>query len=315
MAPDSKGADSASVPAKAPTHVGVAARAYFGAMYGQWAMDRVVVETAIAVAQDFVNRPSYFTQIPDDLASVLADLWYRTGSDPRFPDRVKRATIFGTVFGPCDCAWNGNSSAPTQFQAARDAVLEAAVRYTQRTFDEGRLSLLRAFRDRLITLREYLTTSDGSSFRRSYTEVSSMFAACVLVLTNSEIARAYGLPPAPSRPAWPLLGDYSGQGAQLIEAISDKTTPADKDRLTRHQVLAAQRVAFDGARSVDAAMSGNLEDNDALDRVIIPTAFTWWSALRDLAPALPRTEEPAQADSRPLVAEKPVVRTTIRPLR
>src|SRR5207237_1095564 len=128
--------------------------ASFSAMYAQWTMDGPIVETSLSVARDFVDRPSYFTQVPVDIANTLAALWYRAGTNPRFPDRAKRATIIGAVFGACDCGKSDERGYPAEFQIARDPVLDAAVRYTKRTFDEGRDSLFRAFRDRLITLRE-----------------------------------------------------------------------------------------------------------------------------------------------------------------
>src|SRR4051794_26379666 len=89
---------------KEPRRPWVAADTIFGEMYGQWAMDVPIVETVMGVARDFVERPSYFTRVPDDVAILLEDLWYRSGSDPRFPDRSKRAAMFGAVFGACDCA-------------------------------------------------------------------------------------------------------------------------------------------------------------------------------------------------------------------
>lgn len=298
-----------------PLQQRIAADAIFGDMYGQWAMDIPVIETAMGVARDFVDRPSFFTGVSDDVAGVLADLWYRVGSDPRFPDSRKRAAIFGAIFGACDCFSPDDHTYTTQFQTARDAVLEAAVRFSKRTFDEGRISLLKAFHDRLITLREYLTTFDGVSVRRSHGETLSMFDACVQVLKSGEIARAYGLPPAPPKATWPLRGEYSGQGAQLIEAISEKIRPAEKDRITRQQVLAAQRVAFDGARTVNAALHGNLEDNEELELTIIPVAFTWWTALKDVTPASVPPEHLGESDKNATLAEVAIQRSSIRPLR
>jgi hypothetical protein len=286
-------------------------------MYGQWVMDGAIVEMAMAVARDFVGRPSFFTQVPDEIAAVLSDLWYRSGSDPRFPDHAKRAAMFGAVFCACDWPHGDERSYTTQFHSARDAVLEAAVRFSQRTFDEGRVSLRRAVHDRLVTLREYLTTFDGVATRRSYSETSSMFGACVQVLQSSEIARAYGLPPAPTIETWPLRGTYSGQGAHLIEAISEMVGPTEKKK-TRRDVLAAQRIAFDGARTVNAAVSGNLEDEDELEDIIIPVAFTWWTALKEVksaeAPSPQVSPQVSQTEGSAPTLEMAVGRS-IRPLR
>jgi len=278
-------------------------------------MDTLIVEIATAVANDFVDRPSYFTDVSDAVAQIIEDLWYRTGSDPDYPDRLKRAAMFGAVFGACDCASaTGQQQQQTaQFGTARDAVLEAAVRYTQRTFDEGRQSLLRAFRDRLISLREYLTTFEGTPVRRFYTQTSRMFGACINVLTHPEIARAYGLPPAPRSDKWPLGGEYSGQGAQLIEAIAEKVMPAASELITRRQVLATQRVAFDGVRTLTGALTEDLESDDKVE-ALIPTAFTWWTALQDAKPtnSEPQATKPASSNAGPELA---VVRSSIKPLR
>jgi hypothetical protein len=261
-----------------------------GIMYGQWTLDAPVVEIAIAVAKDFVDRPSYFTAIPDEIAGDLEDLWYRSGFDPHFPDRPKRAAIFGAVFGTSDGASTQDEHLPSQFKIARDAALEAAVRYTQRTFDEGRLSLLSAFCDRLITLREYLTTFNGTALSRLHGQTTNMFDTCVRVLKSPEVARAYGLPAAPDEWSWPHHGNYSGKGAHLIEAIAQTIMPDQSAPITRQQVLAAQRIAYEGAWTLDATLEADLTFNNiALLDAIIARAFTWWTALQDAKPA---TSEP-----------------------
>ncbi|MGY8679563.1 hypothetical protein Q2941_17460 [Bradyrhizobium sp. UFLA05-153] len=282
-----------------------------GEMYGQSAMDAAIVETAIAVAKDFVDRPNYFTQVPDEVATHLANLWYRAGSDPRFPDRVKRAAMFRAVFGACDCAGADGEPQATQFQIARDAVLDAAMRYTKRTFDEGVESLKQAFRDRLSTLSEYLTTFSGTAVKASHAQTSSIFSTCVHVLQNDAVARAYGLPPAPEGAAWPLGGLYSGQGAQLIEAIAEKTRVAETSSFTRHQVLAAQRAAFAGAETIRATLE-LAADADVVP--IIKTAFAWWTALQDAKPAPPEPQALKQTDTTVSGAETTIPRvSSIKP--
>jgi hypothetical protein len=287
---------------------------HLGDMYGQWALDAPIVEVAIAVAQDFVDRPSYFTKIPDLVAKKLEDLWYRMGSDPGFPDRLKRIAIYGAIFGACDSATLQSDQPAGQFQIARDAALDAAVRYTKRTFDEGRLSLRAAFHDRLITLREYLTTFDGAATDRSYGQTSSVFSTCTDVLKSTEVASAYGLAAAPNTPNWPRRGEYSGKGALLIEAIA-RTTAADQSVLiTRPQVLAAQRVAFEGARVIDAALQGDLENDDLLEQ-IIARAFTWWTALQDAMPMASKPQSTRQVSSdasSPMLAVVPTSTKLIR---
>jgi hypothetical protein len=272
-------------------------------------MDGPIVEVGLAVAKDFVDRPSYFTGVSDKIAEVLANLWYRTGTDPRFPDRQKRATVFGAIFGACDCGKADERVYSEQFQLARDAVLDAAVRYTKRTFDDGRDSLFRAFRDRLVTLREYLTTFDGSSLRTTDGQTTSIFDDCVQILKDENVARSYARRPAPNKDAWPINGEYSGDGAHIIETITEVTNPPLTGTISRYQVTVAQRIAFDGGRTVSAAVdsSVNLDDKDKVNE-LIQIAFTWWTALQDARSAGGETLAGAQSETRP-VPDSNIART------
>ena len=124
-------------------------------------------------------------------------------------------------------------------------------------------------------------------------DTEPIFRRSIEVLTSTEVAQAFGLPPAPTR-AWPLpeqITDdnyFNGDGAYLIEEISRTLQPAEK-LITQQRFVSLQRAAVSGARTMHRILEGDHENaNVETVRGLIGFAYTWATALRDSETEVPQ---------------------------
>jgi mersacidin/lichenicidin family type 2 lantibiotic len=241
-----------------------------GELYARWALD-VVVDLAYHLSNDFIQRPRHYRKIPEDVASFLSDLRVASGSRPDLPDGNDRAAIYGALLDR------------TEVRAAGAALREAATIYSRQASDKGTNILRQDFVDRAITLRTHLTTLAGSALAAGHQRTSGIFAKATRVLTCDEVARVFGLLPAPGG-AWPLNGVYSDDGAYLIEEVfRTLLQPMPIFSTTPQKFVVFQRVAHYGSLT----LAGVVDDPAPWDKtdgieVLIHSAYGWATAADDL---------------------------------
>lgn len=241
-----------------------------GELYARWALD-VVPELAYHVSNDFIQRPRHYREIPEDIASFMSELRVAAGSKPDLPDANDRSAIYGAFLDR------------TEVRAAGAAVREAATVYSRVASEKSAGILRQDFVDRAITLRTHLATLEGRALSVGHRRIVGLFAKATQVLTCSEIARVFGLPPAP-KDAWPLDGAYSGEGADLIEEIfRTLLQPMPIFSTTPQKFVVFQRVAHYGSLTL-ARVLEDVDGWDKTDRIeaLIRDAYGWATAADDL---------------------------------
>lgn len=257
----------------------VVAPSLIAEMYGRWTLD-CIVELANAVALDFVTRPRHYRPVPESVAGTLAQFKSLTGKHPNWPDTAQRAAIYIALLGASDATSGGGRSA--QFHQASAALREAAKAFSERVYDTGVAMLRQSFRDRVVTLRAYLNTLEGRVVALGHSQTSAIFTQAKTVLSNKEVAGVFGLPPAPVGD-WPLSGDFSGDGAYLVEEIARALQPETVGSLSERQFIVMQRIADYGKRTIEGVLddSTGWETESRID-ALIQNTYSWMTAIRDL---------------------------------
>ena len=233
------------------------------------------------MAKTFETNPKQFKNVPPDISATLARLHYRTGHDEYYLESGQRQNLVGPLLGTSDGIRDAERSAP--FHQAAIGLRQAAVDFVQRSFDTGERQLRNAFRDAAKTLYAYLTNVEGAVANNALGPLDTHFADVVSVLGNAEYCGGRQLPPAPSG-AWPRSGDFDGDGAALVEELSQR---AIADALSTSvwtsvaQFIAVQRVADYGAATLDEVLLDPQMDGDERADEVINLAYRWWTAIRD----------------------------------
>jgi hypothetical protein len=178
---------------------------------------------------------------------------------------------------------NGDTTTP--FHQTAVAVRTAAIAYSERVYDTGEAMLRQAFIDAARQFEAYLLTLSGGVVDRARHDTEPIFRHSIRVLTNREVAQAFGLPAAPPE-AWPLpekITDhnyFNGDGAYLMEEVSRVLQSPDA-LITQQQFVALQRAAVSGARTIQRVLQGDHGGKKEIVQDLIGVAYTWATALRD----------------------------------
>jgi hypothetical protein len=245
-------------------------------MYARWTLD-CVIESALAVAKDYVKRYRHYSGVSPETANILADLRSRTGSDPSFPSADQRAAIYTPLLGCSD------AKAPiyeTTFQKSAAALRAAAIAYSERAVDSGEPMLKQAFVDAAKSFKACLSTLVGGVVDVGDSETAKIFENSVKILADDAVARAFGLTAAPSSP-WPVNADLDGNGAYLIEEITRTLQPSGVGLILQEQFLALQQVAASGAQAINDVTQSDLQTELAQ---LITEAYSWATALARSSP-------------------------------
>lgn len=233
------------------------------------------------MAKTFETNPKQFKNVPPDISAALAKLHYRTGHDEHYLESGQRQNLIGPLLGTSDGIRDAERSAP--FHQAAIGLRQAAVDFVQRSFDTGERQLRNAFRDAAKTLYAYLTNVEGAVASNALGRLDTHFTDVVSVLGNAEYCGGLGLPPAPSS-AWPRSGDFDGDGAALVEELSQRAIADDLSTsvwTSAAQFVAVQRVADYGAATLDEVLLDPGMDGDERADDVINVAYRWWTAIRD----------------------------------
>jgi hypothetical protein len=271
-----------------------------------------LVDMATWVAHDFFDRPHLYTDLDQpakseagsaSLASVLAALHAREGSDERFLSRAQRRQIYTALFGPSP---HTMIDADSDFERLQRELVNACAAFAERVFDTSVDMLRERVRTTHRPFKEYLTGLQGSSVRWSREEALAILTEQVAyrILRNRGVAAIFGIAQRPAT-AWPYVDDSNGD--KLVQEIWRQLMPSADMALiargepypvplTRERFSNLQRAASTGTVAIRTVLDLREDGtNDDLDR-LITTCYTWGSALMGL--------------ETPVAAEQPVPEPT-----
>jgi hypothetical protein len=244
-------------------------------MYAHWTLD-CVVDTAVAVSNDYVKRAGHYPAIPVGVRGSLSSLRVQLGKATNWPDANQRAAMFTPILGLSEA--NPTGGVPSQVQVASEAVREAAEKYLQRQVAASEPALRMAFCDALQTLNIQLQMFAGDALNSAAAETGAVFGVAANVLREAGVASAFGPRGAPPA-GWPFPAYANGNGAALIEAITN--SPPNKG-ITAQRFLLLQKVAYFGADTIGAAWHYDGTTDIARIAPIIEIANRWKTALDQL---------------------------------
>lgn len=241
----------------------------------------IIPSLGATMAKTYETNPKQFKNVPTDISAALAKLHYRTGHDEYYLESRQRQNLIAPLLGASEGIRDADRSTP--FHQAAIGLRQAAVDFVQRSFDTGERQLRNAFRNAAKTLYVYLTNVEGDVATNALGRIDTHFATVVSVLRNAEYCGGLGLPPAPPDP-WPRLGDFNGDGAALIEKLSQQFIADDLSASVgtdAAEFVAMQRIADYGAATLDEVLlDPAMNENERADEVI-NVAYLWWTAIRD----------------------------------
>jgi hypothetical protein len=249
-------------------------------LYELWTLD-VISDLGAACGFVFARHAQQFKNVSTATADGIAVLRYRTGYDDQHLDASQRSDLCTPLLGASDGTRHDDAAAA--FHQAAGGLRQAAVDFVQRSFDTGEQQLRNAFRDAAKSFRAYLTGVEGAVAQSAVRRLGTHFGDVVTVLRDPQFSGGLGLPPAPNG-TWPRFGDLSGDGAALVETLDRDASEAGLTTRTpveQAEFIAIQRIADQGAASIDAVFADATMTTDAGADATINGAYRWWTAIRD----------------------------------
>ena len=249
-------------------------------LYELWTLD-VVTDLGAVCGFVFAGHAQQFKNVGRATADSVAVLRYRAGYDDQHLGADQRSDLCTPLLGASDGTRHDDSG--SAFQEAAAGVRQAAVDFVQRSFDTGEQQLRNAFRDAAKSFGAYLSAIEGAVAESAARRIGSHFDEVVTVLRDPRFSGGLGLPPAPNAP-WPRFGDLSGDGAALVEALDREASGAGltaRVPVDQAEFIEIQRIADQGAASIDAIFADPAMTTDATADATINGAYRWWTAIRD----------------------------------
>jgi hypothetical protein len=249
-------------------------------LYELWTLD-VVSDVGVVAGTIFAMRPQQFKNVSATTVETLGVLRYRTGFDEEHLSADQRAAVCTPLLGASDGTRHDGTG--VAFHQAAQGLRQAAADFVQRSFDSGEQQLRNAFRDASRSFAAYLTGVDGAVVQSAVLRLAQNFDDVVGVLRDGSFTGGLGLPAAPGDP-WPRFGDLDGDGAALVQALDHEGASAGittHEPLDEAEFVVIQRIADQGAASIDAVIADPGFPDDAAADAAINGVYRWWSALRD----------------------------------
>jgi len=249
-------------------------------LYELWTLD-VVTDLGAVCGFVFAGHAQQFKNVGRATADSMAVLRYRTGNDDQHLDANQRSDLCTPLLGASDGTRHDDSG--SAFHEAAAGLRQAAVDFVQRSFDSGEQQLRNAFRDAAKSFHAYLSGIGGAVAESAARRLGPHFDEVAAVLRDPQFSGGLGLPPAPNAP-WPRFGDLNGDGAALVEALDREASEAGltaRTPLDQAEFMAIQRIADQGAASIDAIFADPVMTTDAAADATINGAYRWWTAIRD----------------------------------
>jgi hypothetical protein len=240
-----------------------------------------LIEVARAISFDFFERPHLYDNIKElQTVSDLARLHARYGHDEKLLSYEQRCKIYDGIF----------TSGEHQFTGGRDALLQAAVKFSERVFDTGEEMLRAAVRDAARTFKAYLTTLPGTSLTWSVNTVLPELTdnTAYRILRDQGVRAVFGRSDLVAA-EWPYQVD--GTGDVLLEMAS-ALVATDGNRLNRDRVGKLQRLALRGAEAIATVIDYDDQQDRDIENQLILKSYTWYAALVEVnSTAMPGAEE------------------------
>ena len=275
-----------------------------------------LVDSAHRVAHDFLNRPHLYTDLtpakppPSSIASLLAALHARYGSDERLLAGDQRHQVYSALFGPLAGLGTTNDS---DFARLRNGLVNACAAFAERVYDTGVGMLRDRVRSAHRPFHEYLTGLLGDSVRWSrdsaFAELTEGFV--YPILRNKGVGAVFGVSTPPTQ-EWPYVEDSNGD--KLLEEIHRQlrgrapTTPTivfSPPVLTRERISNLQRVALRGAEALNTTIDFDERGSDADLDQLITRCYTWGSALASVATPVMTVEPSSTIEPAPIGHNQP----------
>jgi hypothetical protein len=249
-------------------------------LYELWTLD-VVTDLGVVCGYVFAANAQQFKNVSAGTADTMALLRYRTGNDQVHLDAGQRSDVCAPLLGASD--GTRHADVTSAFHQAAAALRQAAVDFVQRSFDTGERQLRNAFRDAVKTFFAYLSGVEGAVVDSAVRRLETHFDEVVSVLRDAQFSGGVGLPPAPGEP-WPRFGVLSGDGAALVADLDRRAVEAEltnRSAIDQAEFMAVQRIADQGAATIDAVIADPTMDTDEAADTVINGAYRWWTAIRD----------------------------------
>jgi hypothetical protein len=258
-------------------------RPRLAALYQLWTLDVIpgLGQTCAVLCRD---HPQEFKNVPAKTLLTLGDLQYRTGFDSTYLDDAGRRALVMPVLGESDGTKTRERSGP--FHQSADALRNRAKDFVQRpVYSTGQGQLRDAFRDAATTFQQYLTTVNGNVVDDATLRLGTHFNVVIGILQTKDFANGLGLPPAPAAPPnWPLIPAWDGDGAHLVQAITERAKmPTGGMPIKETEFSQIQRIAFYGAATITATLTdAAIWTTDANTDAAITLAYRWGTAIVEL---------------------------------
>ena len=230
-----------------------------------------LVDYAHQVACDFFRRPQQYLSLGDPLiddhpsiAPDLAKLGARYGSNERIPSKEQRDAMFVPIFGESSTYMTDNQS---DFLKQRDDLMDKAVAFAERAFDDGVEMLRDAVRFSHQSFKVWLIQRQGDSLdwstQKALAGVTENLA--YKILRNPGVAAVFGRRPPPKQ-EWPYVED--GNADLLIEEISKQLLVSMNSHMamTSGAINRRQRAALRGAEALATIIDFTENDPRPSDR-------------------------------------------------
>jgi hypothetical protein len=271
---------------------GLSALHPLGRLYGYWAFN-FMIDIARAIADDFVERPQHYRNVPEHLTGALSGFRTQMGSHPDWPDAHQRIALFRVLSGVC---------------LAGVPLRGAALTYVETATELNRDLLIDAFRDAARAFRTQVKSVEGQCLEISCRQIGLVFENAIQLLQNDAVMRVFNLTPAPKHEGWPGAGHLTGEGSdlatELIRALDSgiaaralvggptrelagtyKPKPI-RISMTQNKFILLQQTAWYGASAISGTTADDFEHADLL--TLIGNTYKWTKGLQQLIPDVAR---------------------------
>lgn len=227
-----------------------------------------LIQIASALHFDLFWRSSRYANVSSETIEEVMAFRYKLGSHRDWPNIQQRSSIYRVL------------SLGNQLCSHAVGLRLAALDHSRASADvKG--PFLQTLEDSVDSFREYARKNEGAAMNAGLSGIRAIFAASLKLLTNKEITQIFGIHAPPRAGKWPLSGDVSATGACLVSEMNDRLFRSKKGALPENLVMAKQRIAFYGARSIDGLLN---KKSESARLELVKDCNSWSSALRDLVP-------------------------------
>ena len=265
-----------------------------GNLYAQWTLD-CLVDISYAISQDAISRPELYQS--DDIPDEIVTLRMSYGTAPHLPNTPQRQAMMMPILGPSDGLWTGQmmpARSTSSFQIARRKFVDACAAFAQQASDIEGPILEDRVRSAAATLRGHFHGMRGKTFGLSVHQMKASFDIAIRILKSPGISKVFGV--GHIDPGWPLHST-DPNGAKLVEFVG--TALSGVQKVTFTDFLLLQRIAEEGAQSIQVLLSADHHLSDQELKSVINRGYIWGADLREVWPVATQYAPPSAAVAQP----------------